>query len=362
MIRILHVMGSMGVGGAETFIMKLFRTIDKEEYMFDFVLNENETFFYEPEILALGGKIHRIPLKSDKPLSSFVKLAKIVKNNKYKIVLRASAHSFSFLDLFAAFFGGARARIIRSTNTSVGPSRVQIGLHKVGIPILNMVSTLRLAPSLEAAQWMFGQANKTVIIKNGIDIEQFRFNELKRNKLRQEQGINESFVVGHIGRFSLQKNHMYVIDVFYEIKKQRKDAVLVLVGEGELNEQIKEKLNLLNLEKSVIFTGIRTDIPDLLMAMDVFIFPSLYEGMPNVLIEAQATGLKCIASDTITNEVLITESISMRSINEPASHWAKEILENPNTSRKESADQVSEAGYNIRNVVNVLTDYYSKYK
>ncbi|MHA6481486.1 glycosyltransferase [Paenibacillus sp. strain BS8-2] len=366
MIRILHIMGSMGVGGAETFIMKLFRKVNSEQVVFDFVLDSSEKFFYENEILELGGRIYRVPLKSEKPIKSFLELIKIVKENHYKAVFRASAHSFSFLDLLAAHLGGANCKVIRSTNSSVGSSKLHTYLHKLGIPYLNLLSSLRLSPSREAAEWMFGKkmgsSNKVIILKNGVDLNLFQFDIVRREKIRKEFDIGTKRVFGHIGRFSEQKNHSYIIDVFYNIYKKNKESVLLLFGEGELENRTREKVRELNLEGNVIFGGIRTDIADILMAMDVLLFPSIYEGMPNVLIEAQATGLKCIVSDSITKEVVITNLIKMLPL-QSIDNWVDEAIKTEScTNRQDSTQKLIAEGYDINQVAELLQTYYLKYR
>lgn len=325
MERVLCIVGGMNAGGAETFLMKLFRAVDRNKIIFDFCVFSDKKSFYDDEIISMGGRIFHVIPKTKNPLKCFFSIRKIVMENKYKIVLRTSQNSMSSLDLLAARFGGARKLVFRSSNSRTCGTFFEDVMHYVFKPLINSIANIKMAPSEKASEFMFGSNNGVIMLKNGLDLDVYRFSQSGRDRVRKEFNIEGKFVVGHIGRFSHQKNHNFLIDVFAEIRKKNSDAVLLLVGDGELKAQIQNKVNLLGLDNSVIFAGIRKDIPALLSAMDVFVFPSFYEGMPNVAIEAQASGLQCFVSDTITKQIAITDLVNMESIKLDAIDWADKI-------------------------------------
>lgn len=359
--RALCIVGGMNTGGAETFLMKIYRTLDKSRYQMDFFVFTFEEGFYDKEIITMGGRIyHSIP-KSKNPFKSFLNIIKVVKHEKYEIVFRTSQHSLSALDLLAAKIGGAKVLVFRSSNSNTCSGIISQVLHVIFRVLLKNVPTIKIAPSIKAAEFMFGKRcvnnGEVKIIKNAIPIDNYIFSIEKRNRIRKELKIEDKFVIGHVGRFTHQKNHNFLIDIFLEITKRLNNAVLILVGTGEYENRIKEKIQMLNLTNKVIFTGVRKDVPDLMMAMDVFVFPSFYEGMPNVVIEAQATGLPCFISNTITKEVQLTYLVKFMSINLMPSQWADAIVEYiGNESRANMKSDIIEKGYDINNVTRIFED------
>lgn len=312
MKRLLCIVGSMNAGGAETFLMKVYRQLDKSKYQMDFAVAVEEEGFYDKEILDMGGKIHHITPKSMGVLKNFNSIKKLVRDEKYEYVLRTSQHSLSALELLAAKYGGAKVRVFRSSNSNTtSGSRKAMMLHKICGFMPKYFANVRIAPSTEAAEFMFGkgciQSGRARLIHNGVDTAVFCYNSKARDRVREEFGIKkEEFVIGHVGRFNQQKNHQYLIEVFFNILKRNSYSKLILVGMGELEDKIRKQVHELGIEKNVIFAGVRKDIPDILSACDTFVFPSFYEGMPNTVIEAQAVGLPCIISDRITREADIT--------------------------------------------------------
>ena len=350
MKRMLCIVGGMNAGGAETFLMKVYRALDKSQYQMDFAVAIKEKGFYDEEILSMGGKIFHITPKTEGGVKNFFDIRKIVKENSYKNVLRTSQHSLSALELLAARLGGAKKLIYRSSNSNVTTGTF---LHKLCMFMPRLFANVRIAPSNEAAEFMFGKnavkRNIAKIIPNGINYDYYKYDENARQRIREEFGIKNDFVIGHVGRFSKQKNHEFLIKVFFELLKKRNDVILMLVGIGELELKIKHICNSFGINDKVVFTGVRNDIPSLMSAMDIFVFPSLYEGMPNTVIEAQACGLKCVISDRITREANLTNSVSYLPIKEnDAEIWADEILKSMNTPIKTCC---LPSEYNINNVV-----------
>ncbi|HAS91455.1 MAG TPA: glycosyltransferase family 1 protein [Clostridiales bacterium] len=352
--RLLCFVSSMDAGGAETFLMKVYRVIDKNKYQFDFVVNSQNEGFYDKEIYKLGGKIFYVPAKSANIFEFAYKVYKIVKINKYKYCLRMSSHSFGAIDLLIAKLAGARQLVLRSTNAGNIGGVFNMLLDKIFFWLPICVPTVKIAPSTEAAEFVFGKNStknrKVEILKNAIPIESYKFDIEKRNGIRKELRLDNKLVVGHIGRFNVQKNHKFLVEVFKEVVDFNDDSILLLVGEGELEKDIQRQIKNLGLNKKVIFAGIRKDVPSLLMAMDVMVFPSFFEGMPNVIIEAQATGLPCVLSNKITKEVEITDNVTFLPLEANRYEWSKIVLNKKNTSRETYIEHVKCAGYDIQDI------------
>lgn len=355
MKRLLCITANMNAGGAETFLMKIYRTLDKTKYQMDFIVSENSKNFYEDEILSYGGKFHRIPPKSKSPIKSFFAIKKIVKKEKYEYVMRVNEHSLSTIDLLAAKLGGAKKLIMRSSNSNSAGSKVNKILHKAFAFLPKNIPDVKIAPSSEAAIYTFGKKQldqgKVILLNNAIPYEKYKYNNDDRLRMRKELGIENKLVIGHIGRFNEQKNHTFLLDIFAKIKKYKEDAVLMLIGDGILKSKIEEKMKKLKIDNDVILLGVRDDVPQILMAMDIFVFPSLFEGMPNTVIEAQASGLKCIVSDTITRESNITGLVEYISIQKGAEFWSDVILNNIAYERKDKSKDFIRKGYDINDVV-----------
>lgn len=356
MKRLLCIIANMNAGGAETFLMKLYRALDKKNYQMDFCINVMQKCFYEDEILSNGGKVFRIKPKSSGLKEFRENLFNIIKNNDYKYVLRITSNAIGFMDLKIAKKAGAKVCSVRSSNSSDGKGLKVWCAHKLGKILYSKYIDVKFAPSDLAAKYTFGEKayknREIAILHNGIDLNIYRYDKMDRRTVREELGINENIrLFGHIGRFMPQKNHDFLINIFKEIAIQNDTAKFILVGCGELESEVKNKVKRLGLEEKVIFAGIRSNISQLLSAMDVFVFPSLYEGMPNTVIEAQATGLPCVVSDTITREADITGLVEYVSLNETAEHWAKISLNQLDRGRKDTKQDFIQNQYDIKSVV-----------
>lgn len=338
MKRLLCILSNMNAGGAETFLMKLYRTIDRTKYQFDFCINVEEKCFYEDEIKSLGGSIYRIPTKTGNYNGFRQGLENLIKSQNYQYVLKITSNTIGFLELKIAKKAGVKVCCVRSSNSNdEGGLKAKIA-HLAGRVLYSKYIDKALAPSDLAAKYTFGEKaykdGKVHILHNALDLDYFCYDENARYDIRKELNIDkDALVVGHVGRFMVQKNHMFLAEVFRCIKEKENNAKLLLVGNGELQEQFKIKASELGILDSVIFTGIRSDIPNLLSAMDVMVFPSLYEGMPNCVIEAQATGLPCIIADTITKEANITGLVTYLSLNDSKEKWARKAIDKSNRER-----------------------------
>ena len=354
MKRILCILSGMNAGGAETFLMKMYRSIDRSNYQMDFCINTPNECFYEDEIKTLGGKIYRIPAKSQSLKAFKNGLSDCIKSGDYKYVLRITSSAMGFMDLKIAKKAGAEICSVRSSNSNDGNALKSKIAHFLGKIFYRKYVDVKIAPSDLAAKYTFGKKayrrGEMHILHNALDLNVYNFDEQARKNIRNDFSISDNVrIIGHVGRFSKQKNHTFLLDVFNEIHKKNSDTVLMLVGKGELEDKIKEKIKALNLESCVIFTGVRSDIPALLSAMDVFVFPSFYEGMPNTVIEAQATGLPCLIADTITKEANVTGLVRYMPLKNPE-EWAKEAINMVSDTRMQTKEILIEKGYDIESI------------
>lgn len=348
MIRILQIIGSLNMGGAENFIVNLYRNIDRKAIQFDFLLYEqpSEKNFYE-EVEGLGAQIYYAPSKKKGFRRNFEAIKKVVKQNKYQIVWKHTDNCFAGIDVIAAKLGGAERLILHSHNTRC--NGLQRLLHYICKPIVNSIVTNRFACGEQAGKWLYGK-KEFITIANGIDIKRFCFCPETRMTYRQELQLEDKFVIGNIGRFVPEKNHSFMIEIFREISTRQDNVILLLAGEGEQLDNIYKKVARLGLEDKVFFLKTRKDIPEIMQAMDLLCMPSVFEGFPMVLIEAQAAGLPCVVSDVITREVDVTGNLRFVSLNEGVQVWGDVIEHLPNVDRVKTAEVVKKAGYDAKDV------------
>ncbi len=362
-IRILHVLGRLDRGGAETMVINLYRNINRNKVQFDFIVHTEDKCDYDEEIKSLGGKIYNIPrYRGNNHIQYKNAWSRFFEEHKeYKIIHGHVRSTASIYLRIAKKY--ERITIAHSHNTSSGKGLSAVVKNILQCPIRYIADYL-FACSGIAGEWLYGakacKKDNFYILNNAIDTQKFIYNESKRTKKRKEFQIEDKFVIGHVGRFHTQKNHYFLIDIFKEIHDRDDNAVLMLVGDGELQHPIEKKVKNLGLDNNVIFAGVRSDIPELLQAMDIFVFPSLYEGLPVTVIEAQAAGLQCIISDTITNEVCITPNVCPISINKTNKLWADTIISKGKVQRTNTKDYIEKNGYDIFNTVEKLTIFYNE--
>ncbi len=358
MLRILQVVTYMGRGGLETMLMNYYRNIDRTKVQFDFLVHREFRADYDDEIESLGGKIYRAPRLN--PYSA--KYRKFMKNffaeHEYTVV-HSHLDCLAGIPLEFAKKAGVPVRIAHSHNANQ-PRDLKYPIKLLQRRKIASTSTQCFACSGEAGDWMF-QGKAFTVVKNAIDLKKFEFDEDRRLAMRQKLGLENELVIGHVGRFYEQKNHEQLIDIFAEIIKQQ-NAKLLLVGKGPLEEKIKERVDAKGLADSVIFLGTRNDIPDLMQAFDVFVFPSIFEGLPLTLIEAQASDLPCVISDTIPNEVKLTSLVEFVSLKATPQEWAKKVLEFSERGhrRSEQLCSIRAHGYDIIDVSYKLEKWYQE--
>ena len=364
-IRIAQIIGKWLGGGVESVVMNYYRHIDRTKIQFDFICDEDSTNIPYDEIKKLGGKIILVP-PYQKVFEYQKDLIKIFKDNNYKIV-HSHLNTLSVFPLRAAKKAGVPVRIAHSHSTTNKKEWKKNLVKQVLRPFSKVYATNYMCCSELAGRWLFGnkEYNKgnVYLLNNAIDLDKFKYDEQLRNKKRKELNIkDDTLVIGHIGRFVEQKNHKFLIDIFNEVHKQNNNSLLILVGQGPLMEEIKEKVKKLGLEDCVKFLGQRNDVNELYQVFDVFCLPSLYEGLPVVGIEAQATGLLCVLSDDMTKETKVLNETEFLSLKQSADIWAKIILnkqlillDKNNTAKKKIA-----VGYDINNESFKLEKIYKK--
>lgn len=360
MIRILQIVPNMQSGGLETFIMNVYKNIDREKVQFDFIVHYNEKKFYDDEIEKLGGKIYRFSLRDDNNIFKYIiELNKFFRNHKEYKIVHCHMASIGFIIFLIAKKNGVKVRIAHSHNSDTEKT-LKGFIKKVLMKPYKYVSTINFACSKKAGKFLFGKKHFEVI-PNAINLEKFEFNEKIRNSKREELNIREeNYLVGHVGRFCEQKNHKFIIDIFKEINKKDEKAILLLIGVGELKDSIKEKVKELKLEEKVIFLENRKDVNELYQAMDCFVFPSNFEGLGIVIVEAQASGLKCVCSDVVPEEANITDLFNELSLKDDPGKWAEKILENKKIDRSLVMKDVKKSKFDIKKVSKVLEDKYCK--
>ena len=353
--RLLCIVSNMDAGGAETFLMKMYRQIDRSRYQMDFVVSGDGRGYYEDEIEQLGGKVYRITRKTKDFAAYRRELAGAVRDDGCPSVLKIGSDALSAIDLWVAKKAGARRLAMRSSNASDGKGGLGTLLQRALRRPLTSVADVKIAPSDLAAEYTFGpkavRRGEVHYLRNALDLDAYAFSAERRAAVRAELGIDaDALVVGHVGRFAPQKNHGFLIETFAELLKARPDARLVLVGKGELEGDVRAKAEALGVLGSIVFTGVRSDVPALLSAFDVLALPSLYEGMPNVVIEAQAAGLACAVSDTVTRQADVTGLVEFLPIDDAAA-WARALGSAARAERPDTKAAMVAAGYDVAKAV-----------
>lgn len=363
-IRILHVLYSMNRGGTEAMLMNYYRNIDRDKLQFDFLLAFPGKSDYEEEIIRMGGRIYRIPglniwrfFPYVRSINDFFK-----SHNEYKIV-HAHVSSYGSIVLYFARKYQIPVRICHSHNASSG-NGLKGYLRSLPRLFFRKQGTDFFSCGQQAALWLYGESycskNEIKLLNNAIAVETYTYDKQTREKVRTRLSIpDNSFLIGHVGRFTIQKNHSYLLEIFRSLKESCPQAILLLIGDGPLRTDIERKINEMDLTGSVILTGVVENVPDYLQAMDVFVFPSFFEGLSVSLVEAQAAGLKIFTSSTVDKETSMTDLISYLSLEDGASKWAARILESGRTyERKDTSESIRKSGYDIKEKSGWLESFY----
>ena len=359
-MRILHIVDSLDMGGIQTFLLNLNRAINTDEIQFDYMVFRDHDQVLEREFKALGACVYKLPnwrkgiIKNRRALRQF-----FLEHDEYSII---HYHAGTLVDvgpLIEAKKAGIKHRIMHSHNTHAGGMYYNTIIHNINKRRICKLATQYFACGKMAAQWMFRNTkaiNNVRIVNNGIDAKKYAFNETVRNKKRDELNIGNQLALVHIGRFSEEKNQAFLIKVMDIILKTNQDVQLYFLGDGVEKSKVEGLVKNHGLENHIHFLGIRKDVAELLQAMDVFVLPSLFEGFPVVLVEAQASGLPCIVSDTVSKEVGINPNVHIIPLDNNESEWASMILNSHERVIKQS--NIVNSGFDLTDTAKKLEEFY----
>lgn len=366
-IRVLLLFTIMDRGGAETMVMNYYRHIDRQQIQFDFMVHRERRGAYDDEIESMGGRIYRMPPIYPQNFMHYKKMLKefFDEHDEYQII-HSHMSELGYFAFVEAKRHGIPVRICHAHNAPDFKHENLIQYIKL-IPRYYFIRRIRhlttdfFVCSHIAGLWLYGEKrqNEFVFMRNAIETDKFLYNVDEANAIRQELGISNQRLICHVGRYNKQKNHSFLIDIFKEIHKIDSDSILLLIGDGDLRKEIEDKVNRLNLLSNVRFLGVRDDVPQLLKASDLLLFPSYYEGLSVVLVEAQATGIKCIVTNSLADETIICEDqMKLVSLQKNAKEWADIVLKEKSEKREHAIEVMKEKGWDVGVNAKWLQDYY----
>lgn len=362
-IKVLRIIGECKTGGTETISLNYYMNLNHERIAMDFLFYGDSLPRFDCELESHGDSVINVVEYTKDIIGSIKQIKVAVENGNYDIV-HAQLNALNILPLLGAYLGGAKIRIAANHSTANLKHETKKSIIKYALrSTTKLFATHYAACSKFAGQWCFGKSKlrngKIKIIHNAINLDEFSFSQEIRDVVRHNNGWDECFVIGHAGRFTTQKNHKFIIDIFSEIHKKCPEAILVLAGDGYLMDEIKNKTHELGLDECVQFLGVRFDMNQLMQGMDVFLFPSLYEGLGNVITEAQAVSLQSVVSNSIPNEINLTEYVNYLPLSDSIEKWAETVLSYRNEYFKRNThEELIKAGYEIRTAAKDLEDYY----
>lgn len=364
-MRILHITSTLDGGGIPTFIKSYYEHIC-DKIIFDFAISDYNVGIYEEYFLNHNSKIFRVPRISNDPIRYYRSIREILNNNKYDAV-HVHAGGKSFISLLAAKKIGIPVRIAHSHIAYIPESKKELVIRYISTLFTKKCATKLVACSKDAGVWMWGEKNfkrgNVSILKNAIEVDRYIFDKEIRERIRLLNHWDESFVVMCVARLSEQKNHAMLLEIFKKIVNLKKNAILVLIGNGELEEKIRGLVNDFEMNNSVLFLGARDDVHLLYNAADVFVLPTLYEGLGIVFLEAQINGLPCITSKKVVpGDVVLTELIKQVDLTSETDQWAEEAIKISNkralVTSSRYAQEVRDAGFDINIESKHLLDFY----
>jgi glycosyltransferase involved in cell wall biosynthesis len=365
MLRVLHSVSNMARAGIETMLMNYYREIDRSRIQFDFLANKPAPGEYDEEIRAMGGRVFVSPGLNPLRFPKYKRyMADLLRGSPDIGIVHAHNEAMGYYALQSAKDAGIRVRIAHAHNTRIIRD-YKYPLKLICKRLLPGAATDYWSCGRDAGIYYYGEKRWNAsgfILRNAIDVSRFAFRQEARERLRLAYGLGNSFVIGHVGRFNVQKNHGRLLDIFAEVAKTVPDTCLALIGTGELEQSVKEKARAMGIQDKVIFLGQMADVSEWYHTMDCFVLPSLFEGLPVVGIEAQAAGLPCVFSDRVTDEVLLSPEARRVSLGADDAEWAEEIMTaaRSETDRRCGMDTVRQAGYDIHSEARKLQETYLK--
>lgn len=365
-VRVLHILHSMNRGGAENALMNYYRCVDRDKVQFDFLLTDPDKCDFEDEILSLGGRIYRVPLLSMKNPFHYIRgVNRFFRNHPEYRIAHSHTSSKSVLPLAIARFRGVPVRISHS-HSSKSETGIKGLVRNLLMPMLKSAANVCLSCGEQAADWLYGKnysrSGKVLIIRNVINTNRFRYNQTMRNNIRKQLNIpDNTFVIGHVARLCDVKNHRFSVDILKELLTRIPDTILLLVGDGPLRDDIIAHAKSHGVESKIRMVGVVPDVYNYEQAMDVFILPSYYEGLPLSIIEAQVSGLPCFTTNgTVSSECSVTDLVNYIPLEAGAKAWADAIIKTRGIDRIDRFDQIKAAGYDADSAAVTLQDLYLK--
>lgn len=360
MVRVLHIVTYMGRGGLETMLMNYYRQMDKDQIQFDFLVHRQEEAAYDQEILEAGGRIFRFPRLVPWSPSYKNKLTSFFQEHPEYQIVHVHQDCLSSVALSCAKKAGVPVRIAHSHSSSQDKNWKYPVKLLYKRKIAEYATTL-MACTSQAGQWMFGKNCDFLVLPNAVDLKRFAFSSSLRDEIRKEMGLDNHFVLGHVGRFNTVKNQRFLLEVFARWNAAHPDSTLLFIGDGPEKENVEKLCEKLKIKNAVHFLGQRPDVSRLLMAMDVFCFPSLYEGLPVSLIEAQASDLLCLVSDRVSSDCIVcTDLVQFASVDQGTDSWIAglEQIRANNEKRFVRTEEICLAGYDIETEAGKLQAFY----
>lgn len=360
-IRVAQIIGKWVGGGVEQVVLNYYRYIDKNKIQFDFICDNDSTNIPYDEIDKLGGRVILIP-PYQRVFEYNRELRKVFMDNQYKIV-HSHINTLSLFPLRIAKKCNIPIRIAHSHSTTNKKECKKNLIKQILKPFSKRYANVFMCCSEFAGRWLFGNKvfnkGKVHVLNNAIELKKYEYDEDIRTEVRKELNVDEdTLIIGNIGRFVEQKNHTYLIDIFDEIQKEKENSILLLIGQGPLTKKIEEKVKLLGLENKVKFLGQRSDVYKLYQAMDCFVFPSLYEGLGMVLIEAQCSGLPCVASSEVPKNAKVIENTYFVDLDEDVKKWKEIVLKSLTNKRQSNLEIMTKNGYDIEVECKKLQSFY----
>ena len=362
-IRVLHYIGSLELGGSQSMVMNLYRHIDRTKIQFDFIVDKKNSFYYKDEIESLGGQVFIFdhPFKGYNFLQFKKQWKDFFKNHpEYKIIHSHVRSVASIVLKIAKKYGMITICHSHSTSNGQGLKSIVKYLLQKRIP---KYADYLLACSKESAIWLYGKKNvdndRCIIINNAIDASKFSFDLQSRKKIRKQFDIENKTVLVQVGRIETVKNYAFTIEVLKDLIKIDNNYYLIIIGDGSLINEIIEKVNSYKLNNNVMFLKNRSDINDILQAADIFVMPSIWEGLSLSLVEAQAASLPCVISSNINSGIMVEDYVIKKDINNPL-EWANEIesIKSKSIIRKNMISIIKKRGFDIKDEANRISNFY----
>lgn len=356
-VLIVITTGFESNGGLTTVMMNYFRHIDKTDYQIDFASTNTPDEKLDIEVKNAGSRYFNLGDRKANTMKYICNLFRLLIKERYDIIHVNGNSATMVFELLPALLCGVKVRIAHGHTTKSNYPK----LHNILFPLFKKTYTKAIAVSNDTGKWLY--QNGYTILNNAIDVVHYQYNSEVRHRIKNQLCINDKFVIGNVGKLNGPKNHTFLIDIFLEISKKRDDAILVIAGGGECEEELKLKCKENNIAEKVLFLGMLDDVSEIIQAYDVFVFTSKFEGLGLALIEAQAAGLECVSSDVVPEETAVTNHIHYMSLDQSAKEWADTVLQFSEYDRlehsKNAAETIRAHGYDIRYEADTLMEMYN---